>query len=103
MSPADFSDDVDPKERETPIEIRLGPAEMRKVVEHVIGGPAIRVWITLEEALELEAAGVPADWTAHKLSDGRLATWRPARCLDQVEEAEVRAEIESRIITDDVT
>lgn len=102
MSPADFSDDVDPKERGA-IEVHLGPPEMRKVVEHVIGGPAIRVWITLDEAEMLEAAGVPCDWTAHKLSDGRIATWRPARCLAELEDAEVRAEIESRILTDDVT
>lgn len=106
MSLERLVDDVDPAARAPEvvqtIVIQLTPADTRKIIEHILGGPAIRVYITQEEAQHLENRGVAPDFTAHKLSDGRFACWRPASELDACEPA-VRKEIEARILPDDAT
>jgi hypothetical protein len=103
MTPADFTDDVDPEQRTAPevIRVSLGPPGIHKLVEHVLGAPAFRMVFSAEEAAQLKAAGVPMDWTVHQLSDGRFAVWRAVSSLDGLD-AETRSVIESRIISDDV-
>lgn len=105
MSPTEFSDDVDPISRNEEVQIvviTLGPAEVRKIVEHELGEPAFRIWLSPEELAEMDQAGIKPDWTAHQLKDGRVAIWRPVSWLKKCDPV-LHAKLVSRTLADIVT
>lgn len=86
------------------IELNLTLADQRKIVEHIFGGPAFRIYITANEKRRLDAAGVVQEQTAHPLKDGRWALWRKESDIQKLMdhgEITMAGEINSRRLGDD--
>lgn len=80
------------------IELHLTLAERKKLIEHGVGEPCFRVWLTIEEY----AATCEKDWSVHKLKDGRWAAWRKESDVTSLQDKELAAFISSRRLPDDV-
>lgn len=87
------------------IELRLTPAEQRRIVETDQGGPCFRMWLTPNEHAEVMKTA--PDYSHGQLSDTRFFCWRPQAALDELRASSNPADkalakhIEGRMIHDD--
>lgn len=88
--------------RTVPIDFALTVAMQRAILEHQFAEPVFRMWLSPEE--EWDRVKPVPDWTASKLSDGRIAIWRKRSELDVIMTKNTRlwASICERIIEDDI-
>lgn len=87
------------------IELKLTPAEQRRIVEADQGGPCFRMWLTPNEHREVMKTA--PDYSHGQLSDTRYFCWRPQRALDElltssnVADHALAKHLQGRIIHDD--
>jgi hypothetical protein len=83
------------------ITIGLTVQNQRAIIEHQVGEPCFRMWMSTHEWDRVKP--VP-DWTAYELSDGRIAVWRKSSELDAIMTQDMRlwSAICERILQDDV-